>query len=142
MRGVSAQLCEPLSENQPGLYQPHPHLQGLHRWGLPSAPGRPSLQTPAMCQGSPGHPASDQLPTDSELLTTPLKTDNSLAHRTQESVILTISFLIKNTNQDPARREMHRELGGRSGVLAMEPVCPLPMQSGHQPHIITTKQLH
>lgn len=49
--GVSAQLCEPLSENQPGLYQPHPHLQGLHRWGLPSAPGRPSLQTPATCRG-------------------------------------------------------------------------------------------
>ena len=109
--GVLVWLFNPLSENLRGLRQPRPPPQGLPRWGVLSSTGWPSLQTPAMCQGSPGLPVFVQLPIDSKVPTTRLTTDHSLAHRTLESARLTITFSIKDTRQNQARGEMHRESG-------------------------------
>ena len=109
--GVLAQLCNPLSENLQGLRQPCPPPQGLPRLGVLSSTGWPSLQTPAMCQGSPGLPVFVQLPIDSQVSTTRLTTDYSLAHRTLESARLKITFIIKDTRQNQARGEMHRGAG-------------------------------
>lgn len=132
--GVLARLFNPLSENLRGLRQPRPPPQGLPRWGVLSSTGWPSLQIPAMCQGSPGLPVFVQLPIDSKVPTTRLTTDHSLAHRTLESARLTITFIIKDTRQNQARGEMHRSraalaqplcnagirhlIGGRTGRLA------------------------
>lgn len=87
----------------------HVHLRrDFPDGGVLSSTGWPSLQPPAMRQGSPGLPIFVQLPIDSEVPTTRLATDHSLAHRTLESTRHPITFIIKDTSQNQARGETHR----------------------------------
>lgn len=56
-----------------------------------------------------------------------------MTHTTQESSILTISFMTKDTNEDQLNEVTYRKRSGR--VPNAELLCPLSMKSGEIPHL-------